>query len=84
MIRQMSLWSPTARRFFKRRTRLKAMHTACQRRSSVIHHENNQWNMSPGSVVAPLQDVQGAGQNCSARVHGLLARDGVLRNCRGC
>ena len=65
MIRRMSLWSPTARRFFKRRTRLKATYTACQRTGAVRRRGNNQWNMSPESVVAPCRTCKVLGRTAT-------------------
>ena len=35
----------------------------------------------PGICRRALQGVQGAGQNCDARVHRLLARGGIVVSC---
>ena len=68
MLRRMSSWTPTARRFFKRRARLKASYTACQRMGAVRRRGNRQWNLSPGSVFVPCRSCKVLGR--IAALHG--------------
>ena len=55
MTRRISLLRPIERRFFKRRTRLKATYIASQRMGPLSRLGNTQWNMRPGSAVVPCR-----------------------------
>ena len=55
MIRRTSLLRPIERRFFKRRTRLKATQMANPLMGLVRRLGHTQWNMRPGSAVVPCR-----------------------------